>query len=160
MQVFISSRLLILSSFLCCIYASSVIAIDNPEDVYDQALAEKLGADDYGMRSYVLVILKTGPAKITDKAEYNKIFRGHFANMKRLAKQKKLVLAGPFMDAGDSRGLYIFNVETIAQAKKLVDTDPAVTAAVFVAEYKKYYGSAALMMVNDIHQRIQKIKIE
>ncbi len=160
MQVFKLCRLLLLSSFLCCIYVSSVIATDNPKDVYDQALAEKLGADDYGMRSYVLVILKTGPAKITDKAQYNKIFRGHFANMKRLATQKKLLLAGPFMDAGDSRGLYIFNVETIEQAKKLVETDPAVAAHVFVAEYRKYYGSAALMMVNQIHNKIQKIAIE
>jgi len=136
------------------------MATDNPMDFYDQALAEQLGADDYGMRSYVLVVLKTGPVVMEDKNARNRVFRGHFANMKRLADKKQLILAGPFMDAGDSRGLYIFNVETIEQAEKLVETDPAVAAGVFVAEYKKYYGSAALMMVNDIHQKIQKTKIE
>ena len=55
-----------------------------------------------------------------------KIFRGHFANMKKLAEEKKLVLAGPFVDDKEKRGLYIFNVETIEEARELVKTDPAV----------------------------------
>ncbi|MDQ7049333.1 MAG: YciI family protein [Enterobacterales bacterium] len=142
------------------ILGSNVMAADSAANQYDPALASQLGADDYGMRSYVLVVLKTGPSVIKDKDKRNDIFRGHFANMKRLAAQKQLILAGPFMDAGDSRGLYIFNVETVEQAKKLVETDPAVAAGVFVAEYRKYYGSAALMKVNDIHKTIQKTKIE
>jgi uncharacterized protein YciI len=119
-----------------------------------------LGADDYGMRSYVFVVLKTGPAKITDKEQRSEIFRGHFANMGRLAKAGKLVLAGPFLDAGDARGMYIFNVTTIEEAQALVISDPAVKAGIFVAEFKKYYGSAGLMQVNAIHKKIQKTKIE
>ena len=34
----------------------------NPK--YDAAAAERLGADQRGMRSYVLVVLKTGPNKV------------------------------------------------------------------------------------------------
>ena len=56
--------------------------------VYDAALARLLGADEHGMRSYVLVILKTGPKKATDKAERAKIFEGHFANMGKLAARR------------------------------------------------------------------------
>ena len=127
---------------------------------YDSELALELGADEYGMRSYVMVILKTGPADITDAERRQEIFAGHFSNMGILAKEGKLVLAGPFMDAGDKRGLYIFNVATIEEAKEIVLTDPAVAAGIFTPEFTKYYGSAALMQVNAIHTKIQKTKIE
>lgn len=127
---------------------------------YDAALAEEYGADEYGMRSYVMTILKTGPAEITDPEERNRIFRGHFANMKALAEEKKLVLAGPFVEDGEKRGLYIFNVQTIEEAKELVKTDPAVEAGIFVPEFTKYYGSAALMGMNEMHLKIQKTAVE
>lgn len=127
---------------------------------YDAELALKLGADEYGMRSYVMVILKTGPANITDELRRKELFAGHFSNMGDLAKKGKLVLAGPLMDAGDKRGLFILNVTTIKEAKDIVQTDPAVAAGIFTPEFTKYYGSAALMQINDIHKKIQKTKIE
>ena len=137
------------------------ITVNSVEDRagFDSALAQELGADEYGMRSYVMVVLKTGPAKITDKARRSEIFAGHFSNMTRLSEEGKLVLAGPFMDAGDKRGLYIFNVTTIEQAKVIVQSDPAVAAGIFVPEFTKYYGSAALLKINELHKKIQKTKI-
>jgi uncharacterized protein YciI len=140
--------------------ASAVLAQDAVPSGYDAELAKKLGADDYGMRSYVFCVLKTGPAKIEDTEKRSEIFRGHFSNMKRLAEEGKLVMAGPFGDAEPWRGMYIFNVSTIEDAEALVKTDPAVKAGIFVYELKKLYGSAALMMVNEIHTKIQKTKIE
>ena len=85
---------------------------------FDADLAKKLGADQYGMKSYVLVNLKTGPAdaEIKDEEERKKIFAGHFANMGRLAKEGKLVLAGPYSDAKPYRGLYIFNVKNASRS--------------------------------------------
>lgn len=127
---------------------------------FDEELARKLGADEYGMRSYVFCVLKTGPAKVEDADKRSEIFRGHFANMGKLAKEGKLVLAGPFGDAEPWRGMYIFSVTTIEEAEKLVKTDPAVAAGIFVYELKKLYGSAALMQINEIHSKIQKTKIE
>ena len=53
---------------------------------YDAELARRLGADDYGMRSYVLVILKTGPTRVPDGDARKAMFAGHFANMKRLSE--------------------------------------------------------------------------
>lgn len=44
----------------------------NPK--YDQELAKKLGADDYGMKSYIFVLLKTGENKTTDKQFINECF--------------------------------------------------------------------------------------
>lgn len=130
-----------------------------PSLTYNAVLAEELGADDYGMRSYIMVILKTGPndKTLTDEAERGEIFKGHFSNMRILAENKKLILAGPFGDPdGIRRGLYIFNVKTIEDAKALVMTDPAVAAGIFTAEFTPYYGSAALMQVNDVHKTIAK----
>lgn len=127
---------------------------------FDAELATELGADDYGMRSYVFCVLKTGKAKIEDQEKRNEIFRGHFANMKRLASEKKLVVAGPFVEGEPNRGLYIFNVATIEEATELVKTDPAVEAGVFDFELTKLYCSAALMKINEIHATIQKTKIE
>jgi len=129
-----------------------------PVSEYDAELAKKLGADDRGMKMYVLCILKTGPkdAEVTGKAR-DDIFAGHFANIRRLADEGKLAIAGPFEKNDRSyRGLYIFNVPTIAEAEKLVVLDPAVKAGVFVPELTLWYGSAALMAMPDIHKRIQK----
>ncbi len=127
---------------------------------YDADLAQALGADEYGMRSYVLVILKTGPAEITDETRRKELFAGHFANMKRLAAQEKLAVAGPFLDGGDMRGLYIFNVSEIAEAEALVMTDPAVAAGIYEAELTKFYGSAALLTIGDVHEKIQKKSVQ
>ncbi len=133
--------------------------IQETHNDYDEQLAEQLGADEYGMRSYVFVVLKTGPAVITDESRRKEIFAGHFSNMGKLATEGKLVLAGPFIEGGKKRGLYIFNVATIEEAKALVSTDPAVAAEIFIAEYTKFYGSAALLELNKVHKKIQKIKI-
>jgi len=137
----------------------NTVKVQKPAVTYDAALAQELGADDYGMRSYVVVILRTGPNDdtVTDEAKRTEIFRGHFNNMRSLAEDNQLVLAGPFGDPSDiRRGLYIFNVKTVEEAQKLVMTDPAVRAGIFTPEFSPYYGSAALMQVNSVHKRIAK----
>ena len=127
---------------------------------YDEELARELDADEYGMKSYVFVTLKTGRAVVEDEQVRKEIFAGHFANMGRLAEEGKLVLAGPLIDARPKRGIFIFNVATIEEAEALVNTDPAVKAGVFDYEMLKLYSSAALMKINDIHATIQKTGIE
>ena len=54
------------------------------------------------------------------------------------------------------RGIYIFNVESIEEAQKLTNSDPAIQAGILVMELKEWYGTAALMAVNDIHETISK----
>lgn len=123
---------------------------------YDEALARSVGADELGMRNYVLVVLKTGPNKVPAGTERDEMFRGHFANMKRLSAEGKLALAGPFDGTDGWRGLFVFAVSDIEEAKALVATDPVVIKGEMVAEYHKYYGSAALMLVRDAHERIAR----
>lgn len=125
---------------------------------FDPELAKKLGADERGMRMYVLCILKTGPKDAEVKGDERKaIFAGHFANIGRLADEGKLAVAGPFgKNDKNYRGLYIFNVTTIEEAEKLVVLDPAVKAGVFTPDLTLWCGSAAMMVVNDTHKRIAK----
>lgn len=127
---------------------------------FDPELARKLGADERGMRMYVLCILKTGPKDAAIKGtERQEIFAGHFANIGRLAEEGKLAVAGPFGKNDKSyRGLYIFNVKTIEEAEQLVVLDPAVKAGVFVPDLTLWYGSAAIMVVSETHKRIEKPK--
>jgi uncharacterized protein YciI len=150
-------RLLLLALALVCIVPPVATA---GEKAYDPELAKKLGADERGMRMYVLCILKTGPKDAEVKGDERKeIFAGHFANIGRLADEGKLAVAGPFGKNDKSyRGLYIFNVATIEEAEKLVMLDPAVKAGVFVPDLTLWYGSAAMMVVSDTHRKIEKPK--
>jgi len=56
------------------------------------------------------------------------IQKGHMANINRLAQMKKLVAAGPFGDDGQLRGIFVFRVASLEEAKTLTGTDPAVQA--------------------------------
>lgn len=124
--------------------------------VYDAALAKKLGADDYGMKKYVIAFLKEGPTQLKDSAANMQLQMAHLKNIGRLAAEGKLVVAGPFLDNQPLRGIFIFNVETVAEAQKLTETDPAIKAGALVMELHPFYCSAALMQVVPIHNTLQK----
>jgi len=77
-------------------------------------------------------------------------------NIRRLAEAGKLLLAGPFIDEGDIRGIYIFDVPTLEEARALTETDPAIQAGSLEMELRPWYGSAAVREINAIHSRIAK----
>jgi uncharacterized protein YciI len=125
------------------------------QPAYDASLARRVGADQRGMRPYVLVILRTGPKRVPEGDARKAMFAGHFANIERLAKAGKLVVAGPFSDdADDWRGLFLFAVEDVVEAKRLTATDPVITNGEMVAEYHRWYGSAAAMLIPEIHETL------
>ena len=122
---------------------------------FDAALAQRTGADERGMRRYVLVILKTGPTRVPDGEARDAMLAGHMANIGRMAKDGTLALAGPLIqDPAGWRGLYVFAVDDIEQAKALVATDPVIVQGEMVAEYHPWYGSAANMLVPEWHDRL------
>jgi uncharacterized protein YciI len=130
---------------------------NNPK--YDQALAESLGADDYGMKTYVLVILKTGSYN-PEKKIIDSLFMGHMQNIKRLADSGKLIVAGP-MKKNDKnyRGIFILNAQSIEEGKLLVDSDPTVNSKLLEAEIFQWYGSAALPQYLKYHELVEKKKM-
>lgn len=139
--------------FISCLKAGA--QADRPK--YNKSLADSLGADDYGMKKYVLVILKTGKRENVDKQTQDSLFAGHMKNITRLADAGKLVVAGP-MQKNDKtyRGIFILNVQTIEDATLLVDTDPAIHGGLLEPEFYPWYGSAALPLYLKYHPQLQK----
>ncbi|MBO2565327.1 hypothetical protein I6M28_11000 [Shewanella algae] len=132
--------------------SDNLVSVETP--AYDKALAHALGADKYGMKPYVMAFLKAGPNRSGSKEQRAELQRAHMSHIQRLAQEGKLVLAGPFIDGGEWRGIYIFDVASLAEAEALTASDPAVQAGSLIMELKAWYGSAALLEVNRIHTRI------
>lgn len=131
----------------------------SPELVYDSVKVTKYGSDDYGMKKYVMAFLKKGPNRSTDSVEVARLQKAHLENIFRMADEGKLVLAGPFLDHDSIRGIYIFDVPTLEEARKLTESDPAIQAGSLTMELHEWYGSAALMEVNTIHKTLEKKNI-
>jgi uncharacterized protein YciI len=146
--------LAVLTIFLSLI--SSLAQTTNPH--YDSTLAAKLGADDYGMKKYVFVILKTGSNETSDKEFRDSCFTGHLKNIKRLVKDGKLIVAGPMVKNERSyRGIFILDVPTLEEAEILLETDPAIKAEFLEPELFIWYGSAALPEYLEISDKVWKV---
>ena len=134
--------LLFLLFFLLLGVVSSAQTI-NPN--YDSTLAKTFGADDYGMKMYVLVILKTGSNTVENKAVRDSLFAGHMQNIGRLVDMGKLIVAGPLGKNDKTyRGIFILNVTTFEEANQLMEADPAIKEKLLEPELYNWYGSAAL----------------
>lgn len=143
---------------LVFLFLSSFTFAQKSNSNYDEALAKKLKADDYGMKSYFFVILKTGTNKSSDKEIITEKFRGHMQNINRLVKEEKLVVAGPIgKNDKNYRGIFILqNIETLEEAQKILQTDPAIEAKLLEFEIYNWYGSAALPLYLDASDKIWK----
>ena len=131
---------------------------ENPK--YDKKLADSLGGDDYGMKPYVLVLLKTGSNKTSDKVIIDSLFKGHMANINHLVDAGLLTVAGPLQKNEKSyRGIFILNVKTLEEANKLLVTDPAVKEKLLDPELYVWYGSAALPLYLKSHELVEKKKM-
>jgi uncharacterized protein len=147
--------ILLLIVYSCNCFGQSMS--DNPS--YDAALAKKLGADDYGMKKYVMVFLKDGPTRLKDFVARDELQNAHLKNILKLASEGKLIVAGPFLDDQEIRGIFILNVSTVEEAKQIAATDPAVKAGTLIMELHPWYGSAGLVEAFGIHKKIEKKSI-
>jgi uncharacterized protein len=96
---------------------------------------------DYTIKQYYFVMLTKGEKRndITDTAIINKLQAGHMANIERLHKEGKLMLAGPFGDDGNWRGIFVLDAESEDEAKKLLATDPMINAGRLGYEMHPWY---------------------
>jgi uncharacterized protein len=81
------------------------------------------------MNTVYLGFLKKGPNRKEgdgDNPEVKQLQKDHLANILRLAETKKLVVAGPFGDDGELRGLFVFRTGSMKEAKELAATDPMI----------------------------------
>ena len=127
---------------------------------FDKVLAEKLGGDDYGMKSYYLVILKTGMNTSTDKEFIKESFKGHMENIHHLVKEGKLIVAGPLgKNELKYRGIFILNnVKSLDEAKELLQNDLAIKNGLLDYDILTWFGSAALPEYLPYSDKIWKSK--
>ncbi len=133
--------------------------ITAPAAKFDSVFAHKLGADKYGMHRYVMAFLKKGPHRDQDSTTAANLQKAHLENIVRMAEAGKLVLAGPFMDDNEVRGIYIFNVATVEEAQALTASDPAIKAGRLAMELHPWYGSAVLPLITPLHKRLEKTSV-
>jgi len=100
------------------------------------------------MTQYFMVLLRRGPAwTAAVTPETTKVSQGHMANIQRLTKEGKMVVAGPFDGQSGDRalaGIFILRVASMDEAKALADSDPAVKAGRFVYEIAPWWGPKSL----------------
>ena len=89
------------------------------------------------MKTVYIGFLKKGPNRKEGDGktpEVQELQKAHLANINRLAATKKLVMAGPFGDDSELRGIFVFRVGSIAEAQELCDTDPMIKIGRLVIE--------------------------
>lgn len=99
------------------------------------------GDTTYTMKHYVFMLLNKGETRSQDSIEAAKIQEKHLAHLNFLSKEGKLIVAGPFENGGDHRGLLIFDVETVEEALKLEGEDPAVKTGRLKMEAFYWWGA-------------------
>ena len=113
-----------------------------------QAPATVTSPDGTQMTLYYMVLLRRGPAwtsKVTP--ETRKVSADHLANIRRLTKEGKMVVAGPFDGQTGDRalaGIFILRAASVDEATTVADSDPAVKAGRFVYEIAPWWGPKSL----------------
>lgn len=103
------------------------------------ALGTQAGAVD--LVPYYVAFLHRGPKWTPEvTAETTRIQADHLANIRKLAESGALVAAGPFLDNGELRGIFIFKVDSLDQAKALTEGDPAVKAGRLAMDIRRWLG--------------------
>ncbi|MGE0587243.1 MAG: YciI family protein [Cyclobacteriaceae bacterium] len=69
------------------------------------------------------------------KEELDQLMQGHLANIRRLVKEGKMIMAGPFDGGG---GIFIMNSNSVDSVKNWLKTDPGIAAERWQLEYFPY----------------------
>lgn len=97
---------------------------------------------EYEMATYQIAFLRKGPAWSAEESpERARLQEAHMAHIRKMAETGKLILAGPFADDGDLRGLFIFRTDTLEEAKALAEQDPSVQAGRLRIEWHPWYAA-------------------
>ena len=91
------------------------------------------------MKRYWLVLLQKGPNRNQDSISAEKIQAAHMANIGRLAKEGKLVMAGPIGVEDNLRGIFLMNCADSSEVENFVKTDSAVITGRLVMKYYPWW---------------------
>lgn len=105
------------------------LSAQSPAEEMPREFEMKEGDTTYVMKQYVMVLLYRGEsANDFTEQELEELQAGHMANTNRLAEEGKIVVAGPFGDDTELRGIFIMDVATVEEAEELCAADPAIAA--------------------------------
>ena len=91
------------------------------------------------MKRYWLVLLKKGPNRNQDSISAEKIQAAHMANINRLAKEGKIIMAGPIGVEDELRGIFLMNCADSAEVENFVRTDSAVITGRLIMKYYPWW---------------------
>ena len=98
--------------------------------------------EEYEMAKYQVAFYRKGPAWTPSTTpEHQKLQSEHLAYIGKMADTGKLIIAGPFTDNGDLRGMLIFRLDSPEEAKALAEQDPAVRAGRLVLEWHPWFAA-------------------
>lgn len=95
---------------------------------WSEDVMKRTATPDTMMTAYLAFLVRGDKWTPEKTPETEAIQKAHMENINRLAEMKKLVVAGPFGDNGALRGIFVFRVNSIEEARELAATDPAVKA--------------------------------
>ncbi len=102
---------------------------------------------EWEMTTYQVAFLRKGPAWTPGSTpELEKLQAAHLAHIGRMAETGKLVIAGPFADGGDLRGMFVFRVDSLEEARALAEQDPAVRAGRLVLEWHPWFAAKNIVV--------------
>ena len=80
------------------------------------------------MRQYYFEMLTAVLHRAQDSAKVANIQEGQMANIRRLEQMGKLLVAGPFLDNSNRKGIIIIDTAGREEVEKLLATDPAISS--------------------------------
>lgn len=98
------------------------------------------------LKAYSFAMLRKGSKRDHDADTAKKIQEGHMAHLDACAKSGKLLVAGPFGDDGDWRGILIYDIADVAEAKALCEADPAVKAGRLVCDVHPWWSEPGVVL--------------
>ncbi|HMC30438.1 MAG TPA: YciI family protein, partial [Candidatus Angelobacter sp.] len=85
------------------------------------------------LEKYALLLAHQGESWDPKSPAFQDVVNKHVPYLKSLIDQGKLAVAGPFLDGGELKGVFIYSVP-IEEAMKLENEDPMVKAGNFKIE--------------------------
>ena len=104
-----------------------------------EVFLHKEGDSTFLMQQYYMVLLKEGENRNQDSTEVAELQKQHMAHLNRMISDGYASLTGPFENAGELRGVVIFNTRTAEEADSLARMDPMVEAGRLAVEVHPWW---------------------